>query len=103
MGKTLFMLDPVGNSTPAGTGSYLKARSAILRSSNWTNQRQSVSVNGVTADATSCHVIASPAPAYHDAYAEAGIRCVEQGDNTLVFAAASAPTMDIDINILIMR
>lgn len=103
MGKTLFMLDEVGNSAPAGTGSYLKSRSAVLLSSNWVGCMQSVSIRGVAADMTTCHVIVSPDPQYHDTYAEAGIRCVEQGDNTLVFAATSVPTTNINVNVMILR
>lgn len=104
MGKALFMLDASGNAVPAGTGSYLKATSAILQAGNWNDALvQTVSVENVTADKNTCHVFMSPEPWCHDRYADCGIRCTAQGDGTLSFMATSAPESDLTVSVMIAR
>ena len=104
MGKTLFMLDETGNTVPAGTGSYMKAASAILQAGNWGEALlQTVAVEGVTADKNTCHVFASPEPWCHDMYADCGIRCTAQGDGALSFMAVSMPEADITVSVMIAR
>lgn len=103
MGKYLYMLNADGAAEPAGTGSSLNGTSVILTASGWADLVQTVSVDGVTADRNTCHIIVSPDPWSYDAYTEANVRCTGQGDGTLTFMAADAPEADITVNVLISK
>ena len=103
MGKSLFMLDENGNTIPAGTRSYLKYSTIILRSANWADQLQTVEVDGITADKATCHVAVNPDPVYFDTYCESGIRCTAQGEGMLTFFATEVPEVDVVIDLIIAR
>ena len=68
-------------------------------STSMTITGQSVAVTGVTAN---CTVIVAPAPDSQDVWTAAGIKCSAQGANTLTFTAQSAPTANVNVNVLIM-
>ena len=71
-----------------------------LPASGWTNNRQTVTVSGVTADNT---VIPGPAPASHMAYAENGVYCSAQGKDSLTFTCDYVPDDDLTINVAIFK
>ena len=56
-------------------------------------------VTGVT---TSNSVIVSPAPSSISDYVSAGVYCSAQGSGTLTFTAASTPTADLTVNVMIV-
>lgn len=56
--------------------------------------------SGVTGDNT---VIVAPNPQYQDAYTAAGIKCVSQGTDMLLFTANSVPGISIPMNIIVLR
>jgi len=103
MGRKLYVLNEDGTTDAAGTGSYVKGHSVVLRTSAWSNLKQTVSVSDVISDADECHVSVSPAPSSFDAYGDAGVRCTAQGNGTLTFESTSAPSENLTINILVMR
>lgn len=70
-----------------------------LSSASWSNNSQTVSVSGVTADNI---VFVSPAPASAADYASAGILCTAQAANSLTFTCESTPSNNISVNIVIM-
>lgn len=78
-------------------GATYNSTTATLTANGWANNRQTVSVSGVTANNL---VMVAPAPDSHTAYSEAGIRCVEQGAGSLVFACDDAPDTAIVVNIV---
>lgn len=74
---------------------------ATLAAGDWANSEQTVSVSDATASNT---VFISPAPSSIDSYHGASVYCSAQGDGTLTFACgATAPSVDITVNILIVR
>ena len=84
------------------SGSIVSSASTVtLAASSWnsTYKTQSVTVSGM---ASSSYVIVSPAPASHDTYSAAGVRCTQQGTNTLTFSCISIPNADLSVNIMIM-
>lgn len=74
--------------------------SVTLTAAGWSSGTQTVSVAGVTADN---HVIVAPAPASRDPYINSDVRCTAQGAGTLTFTAASTPTVNITVNIIILK
>lgn len=80
-----------------------QAKVVSLSVTNWTGESapfaQTITVEGMTAEAK---IIVSPAPASLDAYGAVGVRCTEQGANSLTFSCDSAPESDLTVNILIV-
>lgn len=70
-----------------------------LASANWSNKSITVTATGVTVSNT---VIVSPAPANINDYATNSVYCSAQGSGTLTFSCNTEPTVDIDVNVLIM-
>ena len=73
-----------------------------LTANGWVGSSQTVTANGMTSPAQT-DFIASPAPASHDAYCEAGIRCVNSDTNSVTFQCLEIPTVDIQAYITILR
>ena len=73
--------------------------SATLTVAGWSNNTQTVTVTGMTTNAT---VVITAAPDSYIAYAEAGVRCTAQGANTLTFACEETPTVALTANVLIL-
>ena len=74
--------------------------SLTLTAAGWSSGAQTVSVAGVTADN---HVIVAPAPASRDTYINSDVRCTSQGAAQLTFTAASTPTVDVTVNVIILK
>lgn len=68
-----------------------------LLSNAWTNNTQTVSVEGMTNDVL---VQVSPVPSDVDAYANAKIVCTAQGEGTLTFNCGSAPTSNLTVTVI---
>lgn len=79
--------------------------SIVLSASKWSGNLQTVSVTGVTADATKTDVIASPATAddNYAAYVESGVRLYAQLDGGVQFKCTDAPPVDLTVNLLVRR
>lgn len=73
---------------------------ATLAAEGWTDNQQTVTVNGVAADNV---IVVSPEPDNdnYSTYVENEIRCVSQSENTLVFQCGSTPSDDIFVNVAI--
>lgn len=72
----------------------------VLVSTDWVNDSQTITVNGVTASNT---VIISPAPASAADYAEAGILCTAQAANSLTFTCDTTPSNSITLSVVILN
>lgn len=72
---------------------------AILLTTGWINNTQTVTVDGVTEDNT---VIVGAEPACYTAYADNNVRCTGQGAGTLTFVCDDVPTEDLTANVLIL-
>lgn len=71
-----------------------------LPASGWSNNQQTVTATGVTADNA---VTPSPAPESWEAAGAAGVRCTAQGADSLTFACSETPTEDLTYNVLIQE
>lgn len=70
-----------------------------LPAPGWSNNEQTVYVDGVTATS---NVVATYAPSSRDAYNGAGVYLAGQGDGTLTFACDDTPGEQITANILML-
>lgn len=71
-----------------------------LPASGWSNNQQTVTATGVTADNA---VTPSPAPVSWEAAGAAGVRCTAQGADSLTFTCSETPTEDLTYNVLIQE
>lgn len=69
-----------------------------LTVAGWSNNSQTVTVSGVTANNA---VIISPAPSSYLSYGEFGVYCSAQATNSLTFACDSTPDVALTVNIFI--
>ena len=78
--------------------SNLIEKSASLPQSAWSNNVQTISVEGVTA---TNHIIVTPDPGYFVAWNESMVRATTQGDGTVSFACEYVPESDLVANFVI--
>lgn len=83
---------------PSSGGGSTSA-TATLSEMDWTNDSQTVNVQGVTA---SNNVIVAPAPSSQTDYTDAGVKCTAQGAGTLTFTCDTTPTSALTVNVLII-
>lgn len=88
--------DNAGQSS--GGGSKPKALEVTLVSTDWDNNSQSVTVEGVT-DTNLVQV--SPSTDSYTDYANANIRATAQAENELTFECDTTPSVDITVNVVI--
>lgn len=89
--------------TPAQIGAVSKKTAVrIISTTDWNiaTNTATITVNGVTPDNT---VIVSPTPISAQRYAEAGVICSSQENNSLTFICTTIPDVDININVLILN
>ena len=84
------------SSAPSGS---ITGNIATLSSSGWSNNSQTITVQGVT---SSNIVIVSPAPASANEYTEAQIQCTAQAANSLTFSCGTVPSDSISVNVVII-
>ena len=77
-----------------------KTITVTLPASGWSNNQQTVTATGVTANNA---VTPSPAPESWEAAGAAGVRCTAQGADSLTFACSETPTEDLTYNVLIQE
>ena len=71
-----------------------------LLSSNWVDNTYTIQVTGVTNNNI---VINSPSPSSLIDYNGAEVYCSAQSENQLVFSCSSAPTVDLEVYLLILN
>lgn len=71
-----------------------------LTAAGWVENAQTVGAEGVT---ETNHVLITPAPESYVAYGESVVYCTGQGDGTLAFTCDEVPTVDLNVNVLIMN
>lgn len=74
-------------------------KTASLTVAGWSNNKQTVTVQGVTA---STSVVVSPNANSFTAYGESGVYCSAQAVNSLTFSCESVPTTALTVNVLII-
>ena len=72
---------------------------AALPLAGWVENTQTVEVAGVTADNT---IVVGADPANYTEYADANVRCTEQGEGTLTFVCDDVPEIDLNANVMIL-
>ena len=76
-------------------------RTITLTASAWSNNAQTVTVNGVLADETKQLIQPMPAMASQSAYYGAGVLCSGQAANSLTFTCQNVPTEDLTVYVVI--
>ena len=71
----------------------------MLSVAGWSNNAQTVTVTGMTANAIG---IVSPASGSYTDYADAEIRVTGQGTDSLTFGCITVPTNAITVNVVIL-
>lgn len=86
-------------------GGYLPLmRTVTLTASGWSNNSQTVTVQGVLADSTKQAITVTPSTKTNmNNASSAGVWCASQGANSLTFTCDSVPTSDITFNIEIQE
>ena len=84
-------------------GVLAKRTVVILGKSNWTNNKQTVTVAGVTADVTKTDVFASPDPGDENyaAYVECGVRPFAQMEGAVTFKCEDVPGINLTVNVAV--
>ena len=80
-----------------------KSVSITLPASGWSDNSQTVPVNGVVADETKQLIQPCPAMASQTAYYEAGILCTGQAANQLTFTCQTVPTADLTVYVVMQE
>lgn len=79
-------------------------RTVTLTASGWSNNSQTVTVQGVLADSTKQAITVTPSTKTNmNNASSAGVWCASQGSNSLTFTCDSVPTSDITFNIKIQE
>lgn len=78
------------------------ARSVTLSAAGWVDNEQSVTIDGVLADAERCTVITGSDWSSAGVYDICGVCCIAQGDNSLTFQCTYVPDEDIVVNVTVL-
>lgn len=81
--------------------SSMKVSVVVLRSDLWSDNQQTVAIDGISADETQQLIIPVPQKVNEDSYSNAGVICMEQGENSLVFRADNTPDEDLYVNVFV--
>lgn len=79
-----------------------KSYTVVLRVSGWSGKLQVVSASGVLEDKNACDVFASPIESDREKYSEFGVRCTDQGNNTLTFTCDNIPDENLEVAVVIL-
>lgn len=95
----------IKNEVQTHTNAYVnnwapRSTSVTLLANNWSNNQQTVAVDGVTTDNI---VIVAPIPEFdnYKEYSERNVRCIAQTNNALTFECQSVPTIDLNVNVAV--
>ena len=88
----------------AGGGASVTAHKITLTAARWssTDKTQSVTLSGVLADEDKQFIIPMPTIANLTDYNDAGIQCIRQATNKLIFSCDNVPTADIRVYVVLM-
>lgn len=90
-----------GEALALARGSQAQHRSirVTLSAGGWANGRQRLAVEKLKADDT---VISTPAPESMQLYVDAGVRLLEQGENTLLYSCEEVPAGDLTLGLTLL-
>ena len=77
----------------------IASQAVTLTAAGWSDNTQTVSCSGVTADNT---VICSPDPLSYTAYDTAGVYCFSQAAGSLTFKCTTTPASDLTVNVAVL-
>lgn len=74
----------------------------VLNHLLWTDNQQTMSIEGILEDEKAQLIIPIPTSASEDLYKTCGIKAASQSENTLVFEASTSPTEDVSVTVYII-
>ena len=80
------------------SGATYTQLTVTLTVAGWSDNSQTVTVSGVTANNA---VVVSPAPSSYRSYGEFGVYCSAQAANSLTFVCDSVPDVALTVNVFI--
>lgn len=80
-----------------------KSATVTLSASGWSDNTQTVTVQGVLADEAAQLIQPMPAIASQSAYYAAGILCTGQAANSLTFSCTTAPTESLKVYVVMQE
>jgi len=86
----------------AGSGRAVSTPVTLSRT-GWSGGRQTVAVAGISANEAAQLITPVPAAASQSAYYDAGIKVTAQGANSLTFTAASVPTVNLSVYVVVQE
>lgn len=95
--------DSGGNAVPQDAPKKPKSTLVTLPLSAWSNNTQTVTVQGVLADESKQLIQPMPTIADQNVYSAAGISCTGQAANKLTFKAQTVPTEDIQMYVVVQE
>lgn len=80
-----------------GAARPIKIRTLILTTIPWESETFAYSLPGVVADETKQKITVAPSSSSREAYIEAGVQCVGQGNGVLIFSREKAFTQQLTV------
>lgn len=80
-----------------------KCNTVTLEVSAWSNNQQTVTVNGILDDETKQIIHPTPSSASKEAYDNAGISCVSQATNSLTFSCKEVPSTNLTVYVVVQE
>lgn len=106
------IIEEVGNPTQpdhvANKGyvdNLVKSYEVTLKATGWRNNTITVNAENVTSDSAKCDVLvaANPEEENFTVYGKSLVRCISQGEGTLIFACGEVPEKDLKVNVSVRR
>ena len=92
-------VDETSTDVYAKPSANITSATVTLNSSNWSNNSQTVSVTGLTANSV---ISVTYAPSDKTDFINADVYYTDKGNGTLTFKCNNTPSTNIDVNILIL-
>lgn len=77
-----------------------RSYTVVLRAAGWSGKIQVVTAAEVLEDKNACDVFTSPIESDREKYSEFGVRCTDQGNNTLTFTCDSVPDENLEVAVV---
>lgn len=87
----------VDEKTTSSNSATTKITKIYLASTEWSNNLQTVRVEGVSANEIDQVIVVMPSTANQQVYYDSGVRAISQAQNKLTFQANNIPTIDLEI------
>lgn len=82
--------------------SFTASQTVTLTASGWSNNQQTVTVNGISSDESTQVIQPAPANSIRAVYYSNGVEAIEQSTNSLTFECVTVPEVDLTVYVAII-